>query len=47
MIENKVLSGGTVRVDVTGGQLTFDVKKSSRSGRVSSILAKKTISKIA
>lgn len=37
MITNKVLSGGTILVDVRGGKFTFDVKKSRRSGTVSTI----------
>lgn len=48
MISNKVLSGGIIEVDVnpsTGsgqaGQFTFDVKKSARSSRVSTISQKK------
>lgn len=38
MISNKVLSGGEVSVDVRDGQFTFDVKKSARSGRISTII---------
>ena len=41
MIGNKVLSGGTILADVHGGQFTFDVKKSARSGRVSTISARR------
>ena len=37
MISNKVLSGGTVLVDVRGDNFIFDVKKSKRSSRVSTI----------
>lgn len=37
MISNKVLSGGTVLVDVEGGEFTFDVRKSQRSGKISTI----------
>ncbi|MEK7175799.1 MAG: AAA family ATPase [Patescibacteria group bacterium] len=41
MIENKVLSGGTILADVERSQFTFDVKKSARSGRVSTISPRK------
>src|SRR3990167_1028680 len=41
MISNKVLSGGTVVVDVRDGNFAFDVKKSKRSGSVSTIVSKK------
>ncbi len=34
MIGNKVLSGGTISVDVVGGQFSFEVTKGKRSGRV-------------
>lgn len=34
MIENKVLSGGSVSVDIVGGQFDFEVTKGKRSGRV-------------
>ena len=37
MIGNKVLSGGTIAVDVVDKQFTFDVKKSGRSSRSSTI----------
>jgi ATP-dependent Clp protease ATP-binding subunit ClpB len=41
MINSKVLSGGTIAVDVQNGQFTFDVRKSARSSRVSSISPRK------
>jgi len=41
MISNKVLSGGTVVVDVRDGNFAFDVKKSRRSGSVSTIVSKR------
>jgi len=41
MISNKVLSGGTVLVDVRGGNFVFDVKRSKRSGSVSTIVSKR------
>ena len=41
MISNKVLSGGTVLVDVRNGSFAFDVKKSKRSGSVSTIVSKR------
>ena len=41
MISNKVLSGGTVLVDVRGSEFTFDIKKSKRSGSVSTITINK------
>jgi ATP-dependent Clp protease ATP-binding subunit ClpA len=41
MISNKVLSGGTVLVDVKDNQFTFDIKKSKRSGRVSTVISHK------
>ena len=44
MIGNKVLSGGTILVDVQNDQFTFDVKKSARSGRVSTILPRREAS---
>ena len=44
MIGNKVLSGGTISVDVVHGGLTFDVKKNARSGRVSSVSPRKSTS---
>ena len=34
MISNKVLSGGTIMVDLVGGQFNFEVTKGKRSGRV-------------
>ncbi len=37
MISNKVLSGGMVLVDVRDGEFIFDVKKSRRSGSISTI----------
>ena len=40
MISNKVLSGGMVLVDVRGGNFTFDIKRSKRSGTVSTIVSK-------
>ncbi|MDO8590272.1 MAG: AAA family ATPase [bacterium] len=39
MISNKVLSGGTVSVDVKDGQFTFDIKRSKRSGHVSTVVS--------
>ncbi|MEK7147784.1 MAG: AAA family ATPase, partial [Patescibacteria group bacterium] len=41
MIGNKVLSGGTILVDLQNGQFTFDVKKSAKSGRVSTIASRR------
>ena len=41
MISNKVLSGGTVLVDVRNSDFTFDVKKSKRSINVSTIISRK------
>ena len=41
MISNKVLSGGTVLVDAKGSQFTFDIKRSARSGHVSTIVSNK------
>ena len=41
MISNKVLSGGMVLVDVRDGNFTFDVKKSRRSGSVSTVASKR------
>lgn len=41
MIANKVLSGGTIHVDVVDGQFSFDVKKSARASRISTISARK------
>ncbi|MDO8569469.1 MAG: AAA family ATPase [bacterium] len=41
MISNKVLSGGTVLVDVKDSQFTFDITRSRRSGHVSTIILKK------
>jgi len=38
MISNKILSGGTVSVDVVNGEFTFDVRKSKRSGSVSTVM---------
>ncbi|MEX2013613.1 MAG: AAA family ATPase [Parcubacteria group bacterium] len=40
MISNKVLSGGMVLVDVKDGQFTFDIRRSKRSSRVSTIVSK-------
>ncbi len=40
MISSKVLSGGLVEVDVKDGQFVFDVRKSARSSRVSTIVSK-------
>jgi len=37
MIDNKVLSGGTVMVDKKGSEFVFDVKKGKRSGSVSTV----------
>ncbi|MEX0919209.1 MAG: AAA family ATPase, partial [Parcubacteria group bacterium] len=37
MISNKVLSGGTILVDVRDDKFTFDIKKSKRSGSVSTV----------
>ena len=37
MIGNKVLSGGTIEVDYLGGQFSFDVKKTAKSSRVSTV----------
>lgn len=37
MISNKILTGGTVMVDIVNGELTFDVKKGRRSGAVSTV----------
>ena len=37
MISNKVLSGGTISVDMKDSQFSFDVKKSGRASRVSTI----------
>ena len=42
MISNKVLSGGTVLVDVRNGEFTFDVKRSRRSGTISTISPRRT-----
>ncbi|MBI2086695.1 MAG: AAA family ATPase [Candidatus Zambryskibacteria bacterium] len=41
MISNKVLSGGTIAVDVDSGQFTFDVRKSKHSGRISTLTTRK------
>ncbi len=41
MITNKVLSGGTVSVDVKDNQFTFDIKKSRRSGSASTVVISK------
>lgn len=38
MITNKVLSGGTVSVDVNDNNLSFDIKKSRRSNSVSTVM---------
>ncbi len=38
MISNKILSGGTVSVDVVNGEFTFDVRKSKRSGSISTVM---------
>ncbi len=45
MISNKVLSGGTIFVDLKGGEWVFDVKKSARASRISPMIAKKTTMK--
>ena len=45
MISNKVLSGGTILVDVRDGKFTFDIKKSRRSGRVSTLTSKEPVLK--
>lgn len=47
MISNKVLSGGMVLVDVKDKQLTFDIRRSKHSGRISTIVSKKEPSAIA
>ena len=41
MISSKVLSGGTVLVDVKDNQFTFDIKKSARSHRISTMVSKR------
>ena len=41
MISNKVLSGGTVLIELVDGKFSFDVKKSKRSGSVSTITINK------
>ncbi len=41
MISNKVLSGGTVSVDVKASDFTFDVKRSKHASSVSTITAKR------
>ncbi len=41
MVSNKILSGGTVLVDVKNGQFSFEVRKSKRSGTVSTIIPKR------
>jgi len=43
MISNKVLSGGTILVDVRDGKFTFDIKKSRRSGTVSTVTSKESV----
>ncbi|MSR87596.1 MAG: AAA family ATPase [Candidatus Zambryskibacteria bacterium] len=44
MIGNKILSGGTILVNLDiSGQFIFDVKKSSKSGRVSTIVSRKEV----
>ncbi len=40
MISNKVLSGGTVLVDVRDNNFAFDIKRSKRSGSVNTIISK-------
>ncbi len=45
MIENKVLSGGNIIVDVINGQFSFDVRKSARASRVSTISPRKVVMK--
>jgi ATP-dependent Clp protease ATP-binding subunit ClpB len=37
MISSKVLSGGTILVDLRDGEFSFDVKKGRKSGRVSTV----------
>jgi len=37
MISNKVLSGGTIFVDLRDGEFSFDVRKGKKSGRVSTL----------
>ncbi len=41
MIASKVLSGGTVHVDMQGKEFTFDVQKGKRSGRVGVVSTKR------
>ena len=41
MISSKVLSGGTVLVDAKEGQFTFDIKRSARSSRTSTLVSKR------
>lgn len=41
MISNKVLSGGSVEVDLKGKELSFNIKKSRRSGSVSTVTMSK------
>lgn len=41
MISNKVLSGGTVSVDVKDNQFTFDIRRSKRSSHISTIISKR------
>jgi len=41
MISSKVLSGGTILVDMKDNQFTFDIKKSARSSRISTLVSKR------
>jgi len=41
MISNKVLSGGTIEVDVRSGNFSFDIKRSKRSTSINTIMSKK------
>ncbi len=41
MISSKVLSGGTVLVDVKDNQFTFDIKRSARSSRMSTMVSRR------
>ncbi len=45
MIASKILSGGSIYVDLVGGQFNFDVSKGKRSGRVSTVSPKRTVTK--
>ena len=45
MIENKVLSGGVVFVDMAGGQFRFEVTKGKRSGKLGILGGKKVSAK--